>query len=134
MHPNIGALDLRLGEPGKPTTSSSASHCVPRAFSCSALDRDEPKPWQFSDQCPVVLELKSRRSDRLVAEAEVIILDGRSCLFDPEAETDPSAWQPAADWLLSLRRRGKAVLLAHHANRLGGARGHSRPEDMLDVS
>ncbi|MCC7179036.1 MAG: AAA family ATPase [Acidobacteria bacterium] len=64
---------------------------------------------------------------------DLIILDNRSCLFDPEGEKDPTAWQPAQDWLLSLRRRGKAVILVHHANRQGGARGHSKTEDVLDV-
>jgi hypothetical protein len=68
-----------------------------------------------------------------VEAADLIILDNRSCLFDPEGEKDPSAWQPAQDWLLSLRRRGKATMLAHHSNRQGGARGHSKPEDAADV-
>jgi putative DNA primase/helicase len=68
-----------------------------------------------------------------IAPADLISLDNRSCLFDPEGEKDPTRWQPAQDWLLSLRRRGKAVVTAHHGNRQGGARGHSKPEDVLDV-
>jgi putative DNA primase/helicase len=68
-----------------------------------------------------------------IATADVILLDNRSCLFDPEGEKDPSAWQPAQDWFLSLRRRGKAVLFAHHSNRQGGARGHSKAEDPLNL-
>ena len=44
-----------------------------------------------------------------VEVADLIFLDNRSCLFDPDGEKDPTAWQPAQDWLLSLRRRGKAV-------------------------
>ena len=68
-----------------------------------------------------------------VAKADLIIADNRSCLFDPDSEKDPGAWQPAQDWLLSLRRRGKGVLLAHHSNRLGGARGHSKPEDAMNL-
>jgi putative DNA primase/helicase len=69
-----------------------------------------------------------------VEQADAIIIDNRSCLFDPESEKDPAAWQPAQDWLLSLRRCGKAVLIAHHANRLGTARGHSKSEDLLNLS
>jgi hypothetical protein len=65
--------------------------------------------------------------------ADVIIFDNRSCLFDPEGEKDPTAWQPAGDYLLSLRRQRKAVLLAHHANRSGGARGIGKPEDAMDL-
>jgi putative DNA primase/helicase len=68
-----------------------------------------------------------------VANADLIILDNRSCLFDPDGEKDPTAWQPAQDWLLSLRRRGKAVLLVHHSNRMGGARGHSKAEDPMNL-
>jgi hypothetical protein len=68
-----------------------------------------------------------------VEAADLIILDNRSCLFDPEGEKDPTAWQPAQNYLLSLRRRGKAVLVGHHSNRQGGARGHSKPEDQMDL-
>lgn len=68
-----------------------------------------------------------------IEAADFVILDNRSCLFDPEGEKDPTAWQPAQDWLLSLRKRGKAVLMAHHANRQGGARGHSKSEDALNL-
>jgi AAA domain len=64
---------------------------------------------------------------------DVVMFDNRSCLFDPEGEKDPAAWQPAGDYLLSLRRARRAVLLAHHANRLGGARGIGKPEDSMDM-
>jgi hypothetical protein len=68
-----------------------------------------------------------------IADADLIILDNRSSLFDPNGEKDPTAWQPAQDWLLSLRRRGKAVLVVHHSNRTGGARGHSKAEDPMNL-
>ncbi len=68
-----------------------------------------------------------------VEAADLVICDNRSTLFDPESECDPVAWQPAQDWLLSLRRRRKATLLVHHSNRQGGARGHSKPEDVMNV-
>ncbi|HVL66532.1 MAG TPA: DnaB-like helicase N-terminal domain-containing protein [Vicinamibacterales bacterium] len=68
-----------------------------------------------------------------VAPAELVVFDNRSSLFDPEGEKEPGAWQPAQDYLLSLRRRGKAVIVVHHANRQGGARGHSKPEDAMDL-
>jgi hypothetical protein len=68
-----------------------------------------------------------------VEGADLVLFDNRSCLFDPEGESDPTAWQPAQDYLLSLRRRGKAVIVAHHSNRLGGARGHSKPEDAMNL-
>lgn len=68
-----------------------------------------------------------------VADADLIFLDNRSSLFDPNGEKDATAWQPAQDWLLSLRRRGKAVMLVHHSNRTGGARGHSKAEDPMNL-
>jgi putative DNA primase/helicase len=69
-----------------------------------------------------------------VKAADLIVLDNRSSLFDPEGEKDPTAWQPAQEWLLSLRRKGKTTLTAHHANRLGGARGLSKAEDVIDLN
>lgn len=68
----------------------------------------------------------------VVTWADVVIIDNRSCLFDAEGETDPSAWTPASDWIFSLRRAGKLVIIVHHSNRMGGARGHSKPEDAMD--
>ncbi len=69
-----------------------------------------------------------------IEAAHFIVLDNRGCLFDPESEKDPVAWQPAQDWLFSLRRRGKAVVVVRHSNRQGGARGHSKSEDPIDLS
>jgi hypothetical protein len=69
-----------------------------------------------------------------VEAADAIVVDNRSTGFDPEGEKDATAWQPAQDWLLSLRRRGKAVIVVRHSNRMGGARGHSKSEDVIDVS
>ena len=68
-----------------------------------------------------------------VEAADLIILDNRSCLLNSDGEKDPSAWQPTQDWLLSLRRRGKGVIIGHHSNRMGGARGHSKPEDLMNL-
>jgi hypothetical protein len=68
-----------------------------------------------------------------VDPADLIFLDNRSCLFDPEGEKDPTAWQPTQDYLLSLRRRGKSEIVVHHANRQGGARGISKPEDPMNL-
>jgi putative DNA primase/helicase len=69
-----------------------------------------------------------------VKPVDCVIFDNRSALFDSGGEIDPLAWQPAQDYLLSLRRRGKLAVMVHHGNRQGGARGHSRPEDVIDVS
>lgn len=89
--------------------------------------------WQ-SDPMPRIDTVEGKLAVApFVQDADVIIIDNRSCLFDPEGEKDPTAWQPAGDYLLSLRRAGKTVLLAHHANRSGGARGIGKPEDAMDM-
>jgi putative DNA primase/helicase len=68
-----------------------------------------------------------------VQRADLVIFDNRSCLLDVEGEKDAGAWQPTQDYLLRLRRRGKASILVHHANRQGGARGLGKAEDVMDV-
>ena len=89
--------------------------------------------WQ-PDPIPRVDTLEMQKAlEEHVQWADVVIIDNRSCLLDPEGEKDPSAWQPAGDYLLSLRRLGKTVIVAHHANRQGGARGIGKPEDAMDM-
>ncbi len=61
-----------------------------------------------------------------VAAADLIILDNRSMLFDPDGEKDPSAWQPAQDWLLSLRRRGKGRAPRPSQQPHGRRQGHQQ--------
>jgi hypothetical protein len=103
--------------------------CIPRTSNLTVVAAD----WQ-EEFLPRLDTVEGQAAiEPFVANADFIIIDNRSCLFDPESEKDPSAWQPAQDWLLSLRRRGKGVLVNHHSNRQGGARGHSKPEDPMDI-
>jgi hypothetical protein len=88
--------------------------------------QDDPLPRVDSIECQTALAA-------FIDQAAVVFIDNRSCLMDPEGEKDPAAWQPAGDFLLSLRRRGLTVFLAHHANRQGGARGIGKPEDAMDM-
>jgi len=64
---------------------------------------------------------------------ELLILDNQSTLFRGLPENEAEAWQPIQDWLLSLRKRGIAVVLIHHAGKAGQQRGTSRREDVLDT-
>ena len=48
-------------------------------------------------------------------------------------ENEAESWLPMQQWLLKLRRKGKAVLFVHHGNKSGKQRGTSRREDILDV-
>jgi putative DNA primase/helicase len=62
----------------------------------------------------------------------LLVLDNASCLFRSGDENEAQSWHAAQDWLMSLRRKGLAVLLVHHAGKNGTQRGTSRREDLLD--
>jgi len=66
-------------------------------------------------------------------DTEVIFLDNLSCWARTGRENEAESWLPVADWILSLRRRGIAVVLIHHAGKGGQQRGTSKREDLLDV-
>lgn len=85
-----------------------------------------------------------QRGRRLVEEAaedcELIILDNLSTLTACSDENASSEWQSMQDWLVGLRRRGKAVLLIHHGGKpdwesgRSKQRGTSKREDVLNTS
>jgi RecA-family ATPase len=60
---------------------------------------------------------------------EVLVLDNLSCLFSGVRENDADDWELILPWLLTLRRKGIAVIIVHHAGRNGLMRGTSRRED-----
>ena len=64
---------------------------------------------------------------------KVVILDNISCLFPGLDEDKKRDWEPIAAFLVTLRRRGLAVILVHHAGKGGQQRGTSGREDSLDV-
>jgi putative DNA primase/helicase len=64
----------------------------------------------------------------------VVVIDNLSAWCRTGKENDSESWTPVSDWLLTLRRRGIAVLLVHHAGKNGEQRGTSKREDLLDVS
>jgi len=71
--------------------------------------------------------------DDLIEDAEVVFVDNLSCWARSGRENEAESWLPIADWILSLRRRGIAVVLVHHAGKGGQQRGTSKREDLLDV-
>jgi AAA domain/Bacterial regulatory protein, arsR family len=66
-------------------------------------------------------------------DTDVIFLDNLSCWARTGRENEAESWLPVGDWILSLRRRGIAVVLIHHAGKGGQQRGTSKREDLLDV-
>ena len=71
--------------------------------------------------------------DTLIEDAEVVFVDNLSAWARTGRENEAESWLPVADWILSLRRRGIAVVLIHHAGKGGQQRGTSKREDLLDV-
>jgi putative DNA primase/helicase len=66
-------------------------------------------------------------------DTAVVFVDNLSCWARSGRENEAESWLPVADWILSLRRRGIAVVLIHHAGKGGQQRGTSKREDLLDV-
>ena len=65
--------------------------------------------------------------------ADLVILDNLASLSELFHD-DAIGWKPVEQWLVRLRRRGRSVLIVHHAGRNGAQRGTSRREDLLDTS
>ena len=63
----------------------------------------------------------------------VIVIDNLSAWCRTGKENESESWTPVSNWLLTLRRRGIAVLLVHHAGKNGEQRGNSKKEDLLDI-
>jgi hypothetical protein len=68
-----------------------------------------------------------------IGDAEVLFLDSISTLgwF---ATNDEENWLEFLRWLNHLRQLGLCIIFLHHAGKSGMSRGHSRSEDMLDIS
>lgn len=81
--------------------------------------------------------LDSERGQAIIADilepGALLIFDNYSSLFRCGDENDAASWVAAQEWLLSLRRQGYTVLLAHHEGKGGAQRGTSKREDVLDV-
>ncbi|KTD68879.1 MarR family protein [Legionella steelei] len=66
-------------------------------------------------------------------DIDLIIVDNLSCLAPSIKENDATNWAPIQTWVLSLRAKGKSVLLVHHSGKGGAQRGTSKKEDVLDT-
>ena len=68
--------------------------------------------------------------------AELVIMDNISCLCSIQQENDASAWRPFNEWSLDQRRKGRAVVWAHHLgkNANNGPRGSSAIEMHINYS
>ena len=71
--------------------------------------------------------------NKLLVDKELLILDNISCLFRRGGENESESWQEVQEWILEQRRKGKSVILVHHAGKSGKQRGTSKREDILDA-
>ena len=63
---------------------------------------------------------------------ELVVLDTLSSLVSLRSG-DAERWARVQRFVLHQRRRRRAVLLVHHANKRGAMRGSTRREDLLDL-
>lgn len=98
-----------------------------RVFTPDLLDDGRPMPdlSTFTGQEEIEAMIE--------ADTQVIVIDNLSAWARSGRENEAESWLPVADWILSLRRRGIAVILIHHAGKGGQQRGTSKREDLLDV-
>ncbi len=66
-------------------------------------------------------------------DVDLVVVDNIATLGRHGRENETEGWLPVQEWLLRLRRMGKAVLLIHHAGKGGNQRGTSAREDILDT-
>jgi AAA domain/DnaB-like helicase N terminal domain len=91
----------------------------------------------FASQVNGILPLSTAQGRQAleaeIGDAEVLFLDSISTLgwF---ATNDEENWLEFLQWLNHLRQLGLCVIFLHHAGKSGMSRGHSRSEDMLDIS
>ena len=71
-----------------------------------------------------------------IKDSKFVILDNVSTLWSGTADENAAeSWSTAQEWLLSLRRKGIAVMVIDHAGKTPGRgpRGTSRKEDAMDI-
>ena len=99
-------------------------------------------PLQFlardlSHDCPFNLsrhefrQAIDRHADAI--DAKLIVLDNLSTLWCGK-ENDAESWDDMQYWLIGLRKKGRSVIIVHHAGKSGQQRGSSRKEDSLDIT
>ncbi len=108
----------------------------------AGLEDSEPEPNTFRLVTPdfqdrPMPDLATFEGQRLlephVTDVDLVVLDNLSALCRCGSENDGEDWAPVQEWTLGLRRRGKSVLLIHHAGKNKSQRGTSKREDLLDT-
>lgn len=69
----------------------------------------------------------------IVEDFDLLVIDNLATLCRSGKENETEGWRPVQEWLLTLRRKGKTVILIHHAGKSGSQRGSSAKEDIIDT-
>lgn len=99
-----------------------------KVFTPDLLPDFEPLPDLAS------MEGQEQIEGAIEPDTALVILDNLSAWARSGKENEAESWTCISDWLLTLRRRGIAVLMVHHAGKNGEQRGTSKREDLLDTS
>ena len=102
-----------------------SSEVLYRQYRALNINKDEDR-----DLIDAMLDQQATEGKR----AELVIMDNLSSLRMGVEENENSALDSILSWLMSLRHKGYAVAIVHHAGKSGDQRGASRLEDLLDVS
>jgi putative DNA primase/helicase len=65
---------------------------------------------------------------------QIVVFDNKVTLWPMEDENAVAEWAAVMDFLSRVRALGIAVILIHHANKSGGARGSSAALDLCDTA
>jgi len=95
-----------------------------------------PDLLQLGQPLPDLSTLSGQQMiESLITETtKVIVIDNISAWCRTGKENESESWTSTQAWLLTLRRRGIAVLLVHHAGKNDAQRGNSKKEDALDLT
>lgn len=99
-----------------------------KVFTPDLLPDFEPLPDLAS------IEGQAQIEAAIASDTALVVLDNLSAWARSGKENEAESWTCISDWLLTLRRRGIAVLMVHHAGKNGEQRGTSKREDLLDTS
>ncbi|MHB8790143.1 MAG: AAA family ATPase [Desulfobulbaceae bacterium] len=96
----------------------------------SAVDQD----IDVSIPCIGTKEGQMAIEEQITPDTKLIIFDNLSSLLrSTGTANDEEHWKPMVDWIVDMRKKGISLLIIHHANKSGDARGSSFREDLLNV-
>ncbi len=91
---------------------------------------------QENDYTPDLGTPKGRNEINELIEAvnpKAIFIDNISTFDRTGNENEAESWAPIQEWAVQHRKRGRALVFIHHANKEGKQRGSHKKEDVMDA-